>query len=290
MRRFLGGKLGNKKRARLLSWESSNDDDNEQGNAHASGNNDNDDEKGKSKSKLSLKTIFWQGLSKSKPGNDKISQNRISDNAALRARRSANAVAYKYAMHEFQQTIEPNRETDIGRVGYGKSFDEVRSVSNAGSHMGSINGGSVVSSASSVHSRQDIELQASEARRLQEQQSCDIDEDGTWVYEYSFDFPDPSYEESYGDSYIGAPLKYIYPKGFQSMRPGSGPWKLSIAIFVFFVWLSVFIVGHCSDISEAQNVEIDDENADQIEIRWCGSQLLYLAWFTSVIVTGTSKI
>jgi len=84
--------------------------------------------------------------------------------------------------------------------------------------------------------------------------------------------PDSAYEEWYGDAYLGGPIKYLYPAGYQSMRPRGGPWRLSIGICLLFTWLSVFIIGHCSD-------QVDQSlygDADQVAIqtRWCGSKLL----------------
>jgi hypothetical protein len=107
------------------------------------------------------------------------------------------------------------------------------------------------------------------------------------------DRPDATYEEIYGPAYIGGTIKYIYPTGYQSMRPRSCPWKLSIVICLLFTWLSIFIVGHCSDRADesaaaaAANSVIDDD-ALVIEIRWCGSRLLYMMWATSMMVTGIS--
>lgn len=67
--------------------------------------------------------------------------------------------------------------------------------------------------------------------------------------------PDAIYEENYGDAYIDQLPIYIYPSGYQSMRPRSGPWKLSIFIFCLFCWLSVFIVGHCYDMGKRQYMQ-----------------------------------
>jgi len=111
-------------------------------------------------------------------------------------------------------------------------------------------------------------------------------------YPPSWEMPDATYEEEYGDAYIGGPIRYIYPSGYQSMRPRSGPWKLSIVVCILFTWLSVFIVGHCSDrvdsdVSQYNQSEIDDDTL-VIETRWCGSRLLYLMWVISMLVTGLS--
>lgn len=107
------------------------------------------------------------------------------------------------------------------------------------------------------------------------------------------EMPDATYEEYYGDAYVGAPIKYVYPSGYQSMRPRGGPWKLSILICVLFTWLSVFIVGHCSDRGEDMgnqynNGEDIDDDVVVIETRWCGSKLLYFMWVISMLITGLS--
>jgi len=103
------------------------------------------------------------------------------------------------------------------------------------------------------------------------------------------DMPDSTYEEFYGDSYVGAPLRYIYPNGYQTMRPRSGPWKLSLVIFSLFMWLSIFVVGYCADMVEynGDGGQIDDD-ALVIDVRWCGSQMLYFMWVVSMIITGIS--
>ena len=100
--------------------------------------------------------------------------------------------------------------------------------------------------------------------------------------------PDATYEEHYGDAYVGGPIRYVYPSGYQSMRPRGGPWKLSIVIFVSFTWLSIFIIGHCSDRVDPNiygQIQIDDDTL-VIETRWCGSRLLYLMWVISMSITG----
>ncbi len=126
--------------------------------------------------------------------------------------------------------------------------------------------------------------------------------------------PDAIYEEKYGDAYIDKLPKYLYPSGYQSMRPRSGPWKLSMFIFGLFLWLSVFIVGHCYDrgkqygiidddavnnnngdddannnknnnaVDDAYLEEFDDD-AVLMETRWCGSKLLHFMWMISVAIT-----
>lgn len=69
------------------------------------------------------------------------------------------------------------------------------------------------------------------------------------------------------------------------MRPRGGPWKLSLVIFFFFIWLCVFIVGHCSDQADIQDAELDDDELI-IETRWCGSRTLYSMWVVTVLITG----
>ena len=111
--------------------------------------------------------------------------------------------------------------------------------------------------------------------------------------------PDAIYEEHYGDAYIDQLIKYLYPAGYQSMRPRSGPWKLSIFIFLLFLWLSVFIVGHCYDRGQREYndyfTNADDEYLQEVdddalvmETRWCGSKPLYFMWLVCVWVTVVS--
>ena len=115
------------------------------------------------------------------------------------------------------------------------------------------------------------------------------------------------YQESYGDAYTGAPMRYVYPKGYQSMRPRSGPWRVSVVLFLLFTWMSIFVVGHCSDqynadylynANELYGKNVDDAAANAmtnieddsllIELRWCGSRPLYLMWLASMLITGLS--
>jgi hypothetical protein len=110
--------------------------------------------------------------------------------------------------------------------------------------------------------------------------------------------PSAIYEEHYGDAYTNQHIKYLYPSGYQSMRPRSGPWKLSIFIFGLFMWLSVFIVGHCYDRGQEYNIyfghaddaylsEVDDDLL-VMETRWCGSRVIYAMWFVCVSITMLS--
>ena len=105
---------------------------------------------------------------------------------------------------------------------------------------------------------------------------------------------DATYKEHYGDTYINAPVRYIYPQGYGSMRPRSRPWQISLLLVTTLAWLNVFIVGHCADRYEKQYQENsnayvgDDDLAVQIETRWCGSRNLYFIWVLSVAVTAMS--
>ena len=132
-------------------------------------------------------------------------------------------------------------------------------------------------------------------------------------------FADTTYEESYGDAYVGGTIRYLYPSGYQSMRPRSGPWKLSIVVCLCFTWLSVFVIGHCSDQynnsnggtmyvggdqvyqyynnnnnngngnddQQQQQQQMDDDQYN-IETKWCGSRLLYWMWVMSMLITGVA--
>ncbi len=59
--------------------------------------------------------------------------------------------------------------------------------------------------------------------------------------------PDATYEGQYSDAYFNGAVKYLYPAGYQSMRPRLGLWRLSMLMFVAFAILDVFVVGHCYD-------------------------------------------
>eukprot|EP00978_Attheya_sp_CCMP212_P013892 scaffold35017_cov49-Attheya_sp.AAC.1 len=109
------------------------------------------------------------------------------------------------------------------------------------------------------------------------------------------EMPDTTYDEYYGDAYVGGSIKYIYPSGYQSMRPRGGPWKLSMVVCALFTWLTIFIVGHCADGVEYSNENDDavnddymDDDAYVIATRWCGSRPLYFMWIISALITGLS--
>ena len=110
--------------------------------------------------------------------------------------------------------------------------------------------------------------------------------------------PDATYEERYGDAYVDGTVKYLYPAGYQSMRPRSGPWRLSVLVFVAFAILDVFVVGHCYDrgvreyyidgvVDDVYLRDVDDDSL-VMETRWCGSRPLYFMWMVSVWITVSS--
>lgn len=105
--------------------------------------------------------------------------------------------------------------------------------------------------------------------------------------------PDSTYEEWYGDAYIGGPIRYVYPSGYQSMRPRGGPWRLSIVVCLLFTWLSVFVIGYCANNGNSNNNNSNndysyaiDDDSFVIDAKWCGSRLLYLLWVISMLITG----
>ncbi|KAL7529356.1 hypothetical protein ACHAWF_002945, partial [Thalassiosira exigua] len=111
--------------------------------------------------------------------------------------------------------------------------------------------------------------------------------------------PDAVYEEHYGDAYVDQLLRYLYPAGYQSMRPRSGPWKLSVLVTLLFLWLSVFIVGHCYDRGRREYRDYyganddgafadADDDAVVMETRWCGSKPLYCLWLVCVWISVLS--
>lgn len=119
--------------------------------------------------------------------------------------------------------------------------------------------------------------------------------------------PDAIYEERYGDAYVDQSIKYLYPAGYQSMRPRSGPWRLSVLIFIIFACLNIFVVGHCYDRGvrdyynnnsgrSSSSGMVDDEYLQDVdddsllmETRWCGSRPLYFMWLVSVWITVSSS-
>ena len=103
---------------------------------------------------------------------------------------------------------------------------------------------------------------------------------------------DDTYEEIYGDAYIAAPIRYIYPHGYGSMEPKSRPWQISLVVCVGMSFLTVFIVGHCADQFDESGYYYyqGDEITDDVifKTRWCGSKPLYFTWILSVLITGFS--
>ena len=135
-------------------------------------------------------------------------------------------------------TFDPSTETDGGVIGPSLSLSEHQQGGGGGvippSSTRSTTHISQQSSCSSPHQRNS----SSNNHQQQQQQQPPM---------IQILQPDAIYEEHYGDAYIDQLPKYLYPNGYQSMRPRYGPWKLSIFIFCLFLWLSVFIVGHCYD-------------------------------------------
>jgi hypothetical protein len=198
-------------------------------------------------------------------------------------------------------------------IGGGDNDEDGQSPTSSSS--GQQQGISQSSSARSTH----ISRQHSSSSSQQQQFSSSSSTNNNFKKQYGIILqPDAIYEEHYGDAYIDQLPKYLYPSGYQSMRPRSGPWKLSIFIFGLFLWLSVFIVGHCYDrgkqyyynandndgndnnnnnnnggdgddnnnnaVDDAYLAEVDDD-AVLMETRWCGSKLLHFMWMISVAIT-----
>ncbi len=228
---------------------------------------------------------------------------------------SAIAPGYQYALNEFAQTVAPASSNDDGlhsslrrgidpsdhrrdeaaALGYVEApemtISQTRSkdVSVASRSLG------YVFSATSLNDIAEGDEESSSATpRNTPFSPTSLDPTSSFPYTVRQSFPamqmpDAVYEEWYGDAYLGGPIKYIYPSGYQSMRPRGGPWRLSIAVCVLFTWMSVFIIGHCSDRVDQSFYEtygdIDDDKL-AIETRWCGSYLLYMMWVISMLITG----
>lgn len=228
------------------------------------------------------------------------------------------APGYKYALNEFAQTVAPSTSNDDGRNtarrddATSTSLDQRRDEAEA---MGYVEApdrpltkvpskdASVMSqslnfafSGTSLNGIEEGDEEASNGslRPPPTFSPMALNESGSFPYRPRQAFPvtqmsDTFYEEWYGDAYLGGPIKYIYPSGYQSMRPRGGPWRLSIAVCVLFTWLSVFIIGHCSDRVDQSFYEtygdIDDDKL-AIETRWCGSYALYMMWVVSMLITG----
>jgi hypothetical protein len=118
-----------------------------------------------------------------------------------------------------------------------------------------------------------------------------------------------TYNETYGYAFpLGSTSDFIYeyPEGTSSLKPSLIPWRASILIMTLFIVFSVVIIGHCSDLADAQKEEEADEdnnNDDQaaaaaaaaeeeefddeyiLEQRWCGNSDLKAIWTGSLIVS-----
>jgi hypothetical protein len=240
-------------------------------------------------------------------GRDKSKKHkkRLSPSAATPEGMAQSHPMYQYAINEFAQTVGPGTTNDDGKSGvslHEQHDDEedqnsrveepqrsplVDQPLSADSEIGSQQSGmsehhsfpplSPTGDGSSMFARASSLRQA--RSNIGVQQRFPLNEPT---------MPDATYEETYGDAYIGGPIRYVYPSGYQSMRPRGGPWKLSMVVCISFTWLSVFIIGHCSDQVDQslydQN-EIDDDTL-VMETRWCGSRLLYLMWVISMTITG----
>lgn len=179
---------------------------------------------------------------------------RVAADASVHAAKHNSSNLYRYALEGYAHSIPPGSSNDDGSIGWS-----------------SLNRQSLAPPPpSSIPSFRNEHVQH---QRVQ------------YSHPFQFDMPDATYEEIYGEAYTGGTIKYIYPSGYQNMRPRSGPWKLSIAVTILFFMLSIFIVGHCSDQVEYDSNTIDDDTL-VIDVRWCGSRPLYLMWVASMLVTG----
>jgi hypothetical protein len=209
---------------------------------------------------------------------------------------------YQYALNEYAQTIAPGTGNDDGKMHSPAATDvnsnEERLHNNNGkqnlyeampdvqpsladSHLQTADFGS------SATSYAETEIESNRGTKATSLLSSELRPKVAIRSPFENDMPYATYEEHYGEAYTGGHLKYIYPNGYSSMRPRSCPWKLSIVVCLLFTWLSVFIVGHCSDqagVDRYENEDIDDD----IEVRWCGSRPLYLIWALSMLITGFS--
>jgi hypothetical protein len=242
-------------------------------------------------------------------GKSRKHKKRLSPSAAT-PEGMAQHPMYQYALNEFAQTVGPGTTNDDGKsvvslhqqdddeedqtsrvegpqispsidqplsADSGIVDSEIRSQQSSTSEHHSFPPLSPIGEGSSMFARASSLQQARSNIGMQQRYSLNEPT-----------MPDATYEETYGDAYIGGPIRYVYPSGYQSMRPRGGPWKLSMIVCISFTWLSVFIIGHCSDQVDQslydQN-EIDDDTL-VMETRWCGSRLLYLMWVISMTITG----
>lgn len=198
--------------------------------------------------------------------------------------------SYQYAMKEFAQTVAPASSNDDGKLRrtyqqQNTSDEEEQSQSNSihdnRNLQATESSDTMATPVGSVHSEYMMFSHATPSTNTRRTQPQNTPKS----YSHEPTIVDATYAEHYGDAYVGAPIRYVYPSGYQSMRPRGGPWKLSILICVLFTWLSMFIIGHCSDQYGEVQYDIDDD-ALAIETRWCGSRLLYLMWVISMSITG----
>lgn len=231
---------------------------------------------------------------------------------------------YQYALDEYAQAVAPGTCNDDGHfaprsdkspshpdvmlppVNPGILLQSRLHLHEVGPHQHNLPLGSYVSMGSITESETGLSstnyasshdnLGSVEIRQGIKNDGAKVDSYGNIHSTFENDRPDATYEEVYGPAYVGGTIKYLYPTGYQSMRPRSCPWKLSIVVCLLFTWLSVFIVGHCSDqadesaaaASAATDGSAIDDDALVMEIRWCGSRLLYMMWAASMMVTGLS--
>lgn len=227
---------------------------------------------------------------------------RLSPSARTAEGMSEDHPMYQYAINEYAQTIQFGTQNDDGKglpnaTSSWSTYEEV--IPPAPSGLPGMRTAPSLDSAypppppppSHTSNRTDGDTQSAHASGSSTNYSSNHPTNLTAnMVKSPFEMPESTYEEYYGEAYTGQPMKYIYPSGYQSMRPRSCPWKLSIIVCLSFTWLSIFIVGHCSDQvdqSQYRNDEIDDDGL-VIDIRWCGSRPLYLMWVASMLITGLS--
>jgi hypothetical protein len=224
-------------------------------------------------------------------------QNKVA--VASTVRRRGDTSLYKLALEEYAQAVPPGLSNDDGSIfsGWSNTSSTTTTTTTAtGAQQLPAAPSAVRSSRSNVQQqRQPNDDQSHNNDNSNPNQDSLFDHHNhnhrrTTQHSHPFrlDMPDATYEEIYGEAYTGGTIKYMYPSGYQGMRPRSGPWKLSIAIFLLFTWLSIYIVVHCSDQVEYNEAVAIDDDSLKIEVRWCGSRPLYLMWVASMLITGLS--
>jgi hypothetical protein len=248
---------------------------------------------------------------------NKAIKKRLSPSARTPEGMAQTHPMYQYALQEYAQTVAPSTSNDDGRTVYSTNNDNDNNEEDRASSHRSLNmaqpshDDSTAASTANLHLRSRSPVNNSDAAQQQWEANHPLSPKPEYVFSdlpvhheqqqqqqqqqkqphipalYPLqepNMPDATYEEQYGDAYIGGPIKYVYPSGYQSMRPRGGPWKLSIVICLLFTWLSIFIIGHCATEGD-QQADMDDDTR-VIETRWCGSRLLYLMWVISMLITG----